>query len=137
MNKATLIGRFAADPELKTTNSGKSVVSFTLAVDRPGTYGENKKTDFIDFIAWNKTAEFICRNFSKGEPIGVEGSIQTRVWEDKNGQKRKSVEVVAENVEFLPAAKLKAAQENAEPLAERSQENAEGFQVADDEDLPF
>jgi single-strand DNA-binding protein len=130
MNKATLIGRFAADPELRQTGSGVAVTSFTLAVDRPYTKGSDRQTDWLDIVAWRNTAEFVCKYFRKGDAIIVEGSIQTRAWEDKNGQKRKSVEIVAENVEFPPRA--------------RNEEKAENESIADDtedftemEDLPW
>ena len=123
MNKVFTIGRFAADPELKTTGSGIAVTSFTVAVDRPYSKGE-KQTDWLDVVAWRSTAEHICRNFKKGDGIIVEGTIQTRNWEDKNGQKRKAVEIVAENVEFVPRNKNEKA------------ENDE-FVPADFEDLPF
>ena len=105
MNKATLIGRLAADPELRQTGSGIAVTSFTIAVDRPYTKGSDRQTDWIDIVAWRNTAEFVCKYFQKGSPIIIEGSIQTRMWEDKAGQKRKSVEIVAENVEFVPRSK--------------------------------
>jgi single-strand DNA-binding protein len=108
MNKATLIGRLAADPELRQTGSGIAVTSFTIAVDRPYTKGSDRQTDWIDIVAWRNTAEFVCKYFQKGSPIIIEGSIQTRMWEDKAGQKRKSVEIVAENVELFPEAKTQA-----------------------------
>ena len=105
MNKAFLIGRLAADPELRQTGSGIAVTSFTIAVDRPYSKGADRQTDWIDVVAWRNTAEFVCKYFQKGSPIVVEGSIQTRVWEDKMGQKRKSVEIVADNIEFVPRTK--------------------------------
>ncbi len=140
MNKATIIGRLAADPELKQTGSGIAVTSFTLAVDRPYTKGADRQTDWIDIVAWRKTAEFVCKYFSKGDPIVVEGSIQTRMWEDKAGQKRKAVEINAENVEFVPAAKGQAEGNAVElPKADNIAElpEAESFEVVDDEDLLF
>jgi single-strand DNA-binding protein len=96
------MGRVVADPELKQTATGISVTSFTLAVDRPG---KDSGTDFLDCVAWRNTAEFFCKWFSKGSPVVVEGSLQTRMYEDKNGQKRKAVEVVASNIFFVPKAK--------------------------------
>lgn len=139
MNKVHLIGRFAADPELKKTGSGIAVTSFTIAVDRPGTFGENRKTDWIDIVAWRNTAEFVCKYFSKGDPIIIdEGHIETRVWEDKAGQKRKSVEIVAESVMFVPKAKDSTAREAAKfEEAVPEVPKAEEFTVVDDEDLPF
>ena len=105
MNVVTIIGRLAADPELKTTGSGISVTNICVAVDRKVTKGEDKITDWIDVVAWRNTAEFICKYFQKGDPIVVTGSLQTRMWDDKNGQKRKTVEDIADSVEFVPKAK--------------------------------
>lgn len=105
MNVVTIIGRLAADPELKTTGSGISVTNICVAVDRKVTKGEDKITDWIDVVAWRNTAEFICKYFQKGSPIVVTGSLQTRMWDDKSGQKRKTVEVIADSVEFVPKAK--------------------------------
>ncbi len=97
MNKAIIIGRMCADPELKMTGTGKSVSTFTVAVNR-----QNKETDFVDCVAWEKTAEFICKWFAKGSPIVIEGAIQTRTYEDKDGGKRKAVEINVKNAEFAP-----------------------------------
>ncbi len=130
MNKAILIGRLAADPELKQTGSGISVTSFTVAVDRPYTKGADRQTDWLDIVAWRNTAEFICKHFSKGNSIVIEGTIQTRNWEDKNGQKRKSVEIVADNVEFSPRAKTEQ-----KPEHECVVDDAEDF--TEMEDLPW
>lgn len=99
MNRVYLIGRLCADPELKMTNSGKSVTTFTVAVNRQG---QKPESDFLDCVAWEKTAEFICKYFQKGSPLVIEGAIQTRTYEDKNGQKRKAVEINVKNVEFVP-----------------------------------
>lgn len=129
MNKVTLIGRLAADPELKTTQSGLSVTSFTIAVNRKGS--TDNVTDWIDIVAWRKTAEFICKYFKKGSPIVIEGNLQTRMWEDKTAQKRKAVEVVAESVEFVPKSKGETIEEVAHGSNEDFQE------ITDDEDLPF
>ena len=127
MNKVTLIGRFAADPELRKTGSDISVTSFTIAVDRPYSKGSDRQTDWVDIVAWRNTAEFVCKYFSKGEPIVIEGSLQTRMWEDQNGNKRKSVEVVADNVEFVPKAKGD----------KKDIPTSDDFTVVDNEDLPF
>ena len=150
LNCAVLMGRLVADPELRTTTSGISVTSFRIAVDRSFVrQGEERQADFIDIVAWRNTAEFVCKYFQKGSPIVVEGSIQTRMWEDKAGQKRKSVEIVAENVEFVPRSKDAGApsfhterNEFAPPIAEPapvvySAGSADDFTVVDDEDLPF
>ncbi len=101
INCAVIMGRLTADPELRTTTSGTSVTSFTVAVDRNYVkQGEERQTDFINVVAWRSTAEFINRYFYKGSMIAVEGSIQTRNYEDKNGNKRTAVEVIADNVSF-------------------------------------
>lgn len=101
MNKAFLMGRFTRDPELKTTPQGTSVSSFTLAVNRRYVKGEERKADFINCVAWRHTADFICTYFKKGDPIIVEGSIQTRSWDDNNGQKRYATEVVISEAMFV------------------------------------
>lgn len=97
MNRVCLMGRIGRDLELKKTNSGVSVVSFPLAVDRNGKEGG---TDWIDVVAWRGTAEVLCNYADKGRMIGVEGRLQMRDWTDKNGNKRRSAEVVADNVYF-------------------------------------
>ena len=102
LNKAILMGRLTADPEMRSTQSGKKVCSFTLAVNRQG---KDAGTDWIDIVAWEKTAEFVCKYFTKGQQVAVAGRIQTRSWEDKDGNKRKTVEVVAEEVHFAEAKK--------------------------------
>lgn len=100
LNCVILMGRLVADPELRRTASGISVCQFTIAVDRSYSKERERQTDFIDIVAWRQTAEFVCRYFAKGEMIVIEGSIQTRTYEDKNGNKRKAVEVIAGNVQF-------------------------------------
>ena len=101
LNCAVLMGRLVADPELRTTTSGISVTSFRIAVDRSFVrQGEERQADFIDIVAWRQTADFVCRYFRKGSMIAVQGSIQTRAYEDKQGNKRTAVEVVADNVSF-------------------------------------
>lgn len=102
MNECQLIGRLTKDPELKTTPQGTAVVSFTLAVERKF---NREKVDFIDIVAWRQTAEHISRYFRKGNRMGLVGSIQTRNWEDNNGNHRKAVEVVAESAYFADGKK--------------------------------
>lgn len=101
LNKIILMGRLTRDPELRRTGSGTAVTSFALAVDRDfkGQGGE-KETDFIDVVAWRNTAEFVSKYFSKGRMAVVEGRLQIRDWTDKEGNKRRSAEVVADNVYF-------------------------------------
>ncbi len=101
LNNITLMGRLTKDPELRYTQSNTAVTSFTLAVERDYSGKDSEKqVDFIDFIAWRHTAEFLSKYFSKGRMVVAVGRLQTRMWEDKNGNKRKAVEVVAENVYF-------------------------------------
>lgn len=104
-NLVVLTGRLTADPELKTTPSGVSVTSFSIAVDRSYKQGEERQADFINIVAWRGTAEFITKYFKKGSLIGIEGSIQTRNYTDKNGNKRTAFEVVANNVQFVESKK--------------------------------
>ncbi len=106
LNKVVLCGRLTADPELKQTTSGIAVVSFTLAINRryqksaDGTPAQ-QQADFINVVAWRQTAEFISRYFRKGSSLCVTGSIQTRSWQDQQGQKRYATEVVAEDAMFV------------------------------------
>lgn len=101
LNIVALIGRLVADPELKTTQNGINVCSFRIAVDRSFTrQGEERKADFIDVTAWRKNAEFVSKYFQKGSMIAVEGSLQTRQYQDQQGSNRTVVEVVASNVSF-------------------------------------
>ena len=101
INNVVLMGRLVADPELRTTPNGISVTSFTIAIDRGyARQGEERQTDFIDLVALRQSAEFITRYFQKGSMIAVTGSIQTRNYEDKNGNKRKAVEVLVDRASF-------------------------------------
>ena len=102
LNSVCLMGRLTADPELKSTQSGVSVCNFRIAVDRTYTpKGQEKQTDFINIVTWRQQAEFVSKYFSKGRLIGIDGSIQTRNYEDKNGNKRTAVEVVADRAFFV------------------------------------
>lgn len=101
INRVILMGRLVADPELKTTNTGISVTSFRIAVDRNYVKaGEQRQADFFDIVAWRSSAEFVCRNFSKGSLIAVDGQLQSRQYQTKDGQNRTAIEVVADNVSF-------------------------------------
>lgn len=102
LNHITIMGRLVRDPELRRTGSGTPVASFTLAVDRDFGKNENgeKETDFIDVVAWRSTAEFVEKYFSKGRMAVVSGRLQIRGWTDKEGNKRRTAEVVADNVYF-------------------------------------
>lgn len=130
LNKSILIGRMTNDIELRQTQSSKTVGTFTVAVDDG--YGDKKTTDFIRCVAWEKTAEFIHRNFGKGRMIVLAGKIKTRNWETDNGEKRSVTEVFVNEVDF--------AGEKKEEAAEPQEDNAqfEGFMPMDtDETLPF
>ena len=101
LNKIVLMGRLTRDPELRRTQSGTAVASFTLAVDRDYKPQDGEReTDFIDIVAWRGTAEFVSKYFSKGRMAVVEGRLQVPDWKDKDGAKRRSTEVIADNVYF-------------------------------------
>lgn len=101
LNKIILMGRLTRDPELRRTGTGTAVTSFSLAVDRDfKSQSGEKETDFIDIVAWRSTAEFVSKYFTKGRMAVVEGRLQIRDWTDKDGGKRRSAEVVADNVYF-------------------------------------
>ena len=100
LNKCFLLGRLTKDPEIRRTNGGTAVTSFTLAVDRDFKTNGEKDTEFIEVVAWRNTAEFVSKYFSKGRMAIVEGRLQIRDWTDKNGNKRRTAEVVADNVYF-------------------------------------
>lgn len=102
LNKVVLAGRLTADPELKQTQSGISVTSFTLAVNRKyAKEQEQQQTDFLSVVAWRQTAEFISRYFKKGSALCITGSIQTRSWQDQQGQKRYATEIIADEAMFV------------------------------------
>lgn len=100
LNHIVLMGRFTRDPELRRTGNGTAVASFTIAVDRDYSNNGEKEVDFIDIVAWKGTAEFVSKYFSKGRMAVVDGRLQIRQWTDKNGNKRYTAEVVANNVYF-------------------------------------
>lgn len=143
MNKVILMGRLTADPELKQTQSGTSVVSFSISVDRRFNKDEQKKADFISCVAWRTTAEFVAKYFSKGSQILLVGELQTRSWEDQNGQKRYATEVIASEVSFCGSknnteGNSYAHEEHAPAPAFSAPTPAPNFEeVSGDEDLPF
>lgn len=100
LNTVNIMGRLCATPELRKTQTGVSVASFTLAVDRDFKSGDEKQTDFIDIVAWRSTAEFVSKYFAKGRMAVVSGRLQIRDWQDTKGNKRRSAEIVADNVYF-------------------------------------
>lgn len=132
MNSSNIIGRLTATPELKKTQSGTSVCSFTVAVIRRVKKGEETETDFIDCVAWKAKAEFLCKYFEKGSMIAVSGRLQTRNYEDKNGRKIKVTEIVADDISFCEGKKPKAEPNIAPPTDEGVMQ-----EIPDDEDYPF
>ena len=137
-NLAVLSGRLTADPEMKTTQNGNSVCSFTIAVDRRHKQGEERQADFINIVAWRQNAEFVSKYFSKGSMIGIEGSIQTRKYTDKDGNKRKSWDIVADQVYFAESkhgGENQQAKKNVNVEYEDHQPAETFVQVSDD--LPF
>ena len=140
LNKCFLQGRLVADPELRHTQSGTAVASLRLAVDRDfkdKDTGE-RKADFINVVAWRSTAEFISRNFSKGRMAVVAGSLQIRDWTDKEGNKRTTAEVVADNIYFADSKRETQPEGNA-PESSFPPEKSVGFDEIDegDDTLPF
>lgn len=156
LNVVAIMGRLVADPELRTTPAGQSVCSFRIACDRNYVQqGQQRQADFIDIVAWRQQADFVCRYFQKGSMIAVEGSLQTRNYQDKNGSKRTAVEVVANNISFAGSKRqdgqsapsyeqqtanhvqqAKAAQNAPQPAY--TQGSMDDFAViSDDDDLPF
>lgn len=143
LNHVSIMGRLARDPELRTTTSGKSVVSFTIATDRnrKDANGQNQ-TDWIRMTAWEKTAEFICKYFQKGSMIAIDGRLQSKTYQDKNGNNRTDMEVVVEEVNFVGAKSASNADSNAQPAARQQPtaqpQTAEQFEdISDDPELPF
>lgn len=126
LNNVILMGRLVADPELRTTSTNKSVANFRIAVDRG--YSKDKQADFITIVAWENTADFINKYFHKGDMIALRGEIQTRSYEDNNGNKRTAFEVLAREVSFCGG---KSEGNNSSP-------SAPDFEaIDDDEELPF
>lgn len=147
LNKAILCGRLCADPELKQTQNNVSVVSFTLAVNRrysKDAQSGSTQADFISVVAWRQTAEFIARYFRKGSPICVTGSIQTRTWQDAQGQKRYATEVVVDEAMFVDSKNEGGAGQGytpdayATPSFSSTGADAPKFEeLKSDDDLPF
>lgn len=131
LNKAILMGRLTRDPELRYTQNNTPVVTFTLAIDRSYSKGQERQTDFIDIVAWRRTAEFVSQWFTKGMMAVVVGSIQSRRWQDKNGNNRTSIEVVADEVQF---GESKRSRENGAVQPD----NATFTEITgDDDEVPF
>lgn len=145
LNIAAFTGRLAADPELRRTQSDTSVVSFSIAVDRNFCkQGEERQADWIDCVAWRGTADFISKHFRKGSMIAVDGSMQTRTYEDKSGNKRKAVELVVSNVSFcgsksdsIETAQGRSYQPYTASAPDVNPSPGDFQEIPSDDDLPF
>ena len=139
MNKVILMGRLTKEPEVRYTQTSNTLVaSFTLAVNRRFVkQGEERQADFINIIAWSKIGEFCSKYFSKGQQVGIIGRLQTRNWEDEQGQKHYVTEVVAEEAYF--AEGKRDSNTATDPFAASSGETVNGndFDISSDDDLPF
>lgn len=149
MNQIVLMGRLTRDPELRHTQTGTAVSSFSLAVDRgyASKDGGDRQTDFIDIVAWRNTAEFVSKYFVKGQMAAVTGRLQIRDWTDKEGNKRRSAEVIADNVYFTDSKKSRDSGTGFS-MSEQKNDFPGGYQTPvvgsdfaeledDDGDLPF
>ena len=137
LNKVVLMGRLTADPELKHTPSNVAVCTFSLAVNRR--FNRNE-TDFIDVVTWRQQAEFVSKYFAKGQQMALVGALQTRTWEDKNGNKRKSVEVVADEVYFADSKRTSGNNSSRDEALPFDFSGGNAFREIEDEDdgnLPF
>ena len=145
LNIAAIVGRLGKDPELRTTQSGKSVTSFSLAVQRPWKNQNGEyESDWIDVQAWGTTAEFICKYFQQGQLMAVSGRIQVRTYKDGDGNNRKAVEIVAQDVSFCESRKKEEPKQpssfprDAAPLKEYEQQAMlPPDDFLGDDDLPF
>ena len=160
LNVVAIMGRLVADPELRTTTQGTNVCSFRIACDRNfARQGEQRQADFIDIVAWRQQAEFVSKYFQKGSLIAIEGSLQSRQYQDKNGNNRTAIEIVASNINFvtpksqnpaagmgapmasapIPAAPADYSRPAAQPAAPAySAGSNDDFALIEDEgDLPF
>ena len=139
LNKVVIMGRLVAEPELKTTGTGISVCSFCVAVDRNYVkQGTERQTDFINVVAWRQTAEFLCRYFAKGQLVALDGSLQSRTYQDRDGNNRSVTEVIADNIYFTGDKKQSSGTQTATAPQTTSYEQA--FDAAFEElhdDLPF
>lgn len=143
LNNVVLMGRLTADPELRHTPNDIAVTTFSIAVDRDfQRQGAEKQTDFINIVAWRQTAEFVCRYFRKGQLVALRGSIQTRSYNDKEGNKRTAFEIVADNVYFAEPKRnndsAPAATTRFDEPSSFSNGTANDFEeIVGDDDLPF
>ncbi len=149
LNVVVLMGRLVSDPELRHTPNDVAVTSFTIAVNRRFSKpGEERQTDFIDIVAWRQVADFICKYFRKGQMIAIEGSIQTRTYQDKDGNKRKAFEIIASNAQFTESKRDSSSsfglreekmteKSNIDFSAYSSGEDNDFQTIESDDDLPF
>ena len=143
LNRIVIMGRLTRDPELRRTQNGTAVTSFSVAVDRDFKSRESgeKATDFIDVVAWRQTAEFVCQYFTKGRMAVVEGRLQIRDWKDKDGNNRRSAEVVADDVQFAEPRRDGQQQRGdgmaAQPPAFTAGSPSDFEEMTGDDELPF
>lgn len=148
MNKVVLVGNLARDPEMRTTQNGIACCNFTVAVNRKYSNQQTgqREADFINCVAWRQTAEFVQKYFSKGNKIGLSGSLQTRSYDARDGSKRYATEVLVDDVEFVvpksdnpPSASTAAPYPSAQhpPRTEQTRMDTSGFSQVDDDELPF
>ena len=134
MKRVILLGRLARDPELRQTVNNVAVASFAVAVNRSYQKEKEQLADFIECVAWRGTAEFVARYFAKGDPIALEGRLQVRSYEDKQGNKRRAYEVICENVEFTGSRERRQTDDAPQ---EQTYDASDFEEVDSDGDLPF
>lgn len=142
LNRVILMGRLVSDPELKTTANGISVTSFRIAVDRSYVKsGEERKADFFNIVCWRNSAEFVCRYFGKGSMIAVDGQLQSRTYQAKDGTNRYVVEVVSDSVSFTGEKREQSDNQQYAPPQQNNQQNApssyQSGSNADFQDMPL
>ena len=139
LNKAMLIGRLTRDPELRYTQGGTSVCSFSIANNRTYVSGGEKKeqVSFFNCVAWAKTGEVIAEYCKKGQRIGIEGRLQQRSWDDQEGKKRQTVEIVVDNFQFLSAPRESGGEAAVEPTSAPQEHSQNTENPFSDEDIPF
>ena len=144
MNVVVLVGRLTDNPELRKTNNDISVTRFSIAVDRQFKSGEERQADFINIVAWRQSAEFICRYFTKGQRIGIEGSLRMNRFTDKDGNNRTTYEVVVNNAHFVEskrdggnAGSYAPAAPAADPQSFSNSDSGDFAEISTDDDLPF
>jgi len=142
MNKVIIVGRLTRDPEVRYTQTGKAVASFSVAVDSG--FGDNKRADFIPVVVWDKLAEVCGNNLTKGRRVLVEGRLQIRDYQDKDGQKRRAAEVIAQNIEFLDTKQsvgsgstTSSTTSSASPAKSGYDVSSFGTEVFPEEEIPF